>query len=44
MNLVKHKLQLENGMKLLDVGCGFGGLSHYLIQNYDIQIKSICVN
>lgn len=38
-DLICRKLQLQPGMTLLDIGCGWGGLMNYARQHY--QIKGI---
>ena len=32
--LLLERAQVENGQTILDLGCGFGGLSKYLLQHY----------
>ena len=32
--LVVSRAQVEDGQRVLDIGCGFGGLSKYLLQNF----------
>jgi cyclopropane-fatty-acyl-phospholipid synthase len=32
--LVVGRAQVEDGQRVLDIGCGFGGLSKYLLQNF----------
>ncbi|XP_021959250.1 cyclopropane-fatty-acyl-phospholipid synthase [Folsomia candida] len=41
MELTAEKLQLKAGMRVLDLGCGFGGLSRYLAKNFDIQVVGV---
>lgn len=36
LDLICRKLQLEPGMRLLDIGCGWGGLLDYAARNYGI--------
>lgn len=44
LDLVCQKLQLEPGMKVLDIGCGWGGSAKYLTENYDVQVIGITVS
>lgn len=44
LELVCQKLQLEAGMKVLDIGCGWGGSAKYLTENYDVQVIGITVS
>ncbi len=39
--LVCAKLGLQPGMRMLDVGCGWGSLSLYAAENFDIQVTSV---
>lgn len=32
--LVVDRAQIEDGQRILDIGCGFGGLSKYLLENF----------
>ena len=37
------KLYLKPGMKVLDVGCGWGGLALYLHKHYDVDVLGIAL-
>jgi len=37
--LVVARAQIEDGQRILDIGCGFGGLSKYLLDNF----QNVCV-
>ncbi len=39
--LICNKLGLKRGMKLLDVGCGWGGLIKYAVENYKVEAIGI---
>ena len=44
LNLVCRKLNLEKGMKVLDIGCGWGSFAKYAAENYDAEIVGITVS
>ena len=44
LDLIARKLQLEPGMKVLDIGCGWGGSMAYLQQRYGISGLGITVS
>ncbi|XP_021960703.1 cyclopropane-fatty-acyl-phospholipid synthase [Folsomia candida] len=41
MELTAEKLQIKAGIRVLDLGCGFGGLSRHLAKNFDIEVVGI---
>ncbi|CDF34472.1 Cyclopropane-fatty-acyl-phospholipid synthase family [Chondrus crispus] len=43
-DLICRKLQLRPGEKLLDIGCGWGGLAHYAAVNYGVSVVGITVS
>lgn len=42
--LICEKLYLKPGMKLLDIGCGWGGLALYAAKNYGVSVVGITVS
>ena len=44
MDLICRKLQLQPGMRLLDIGCGWGGLAAYAAQQYGVDVVGITVS
>ena len=36
LDLIARKLRLEPGMKVLDIGCGWGGAIHYFAERYGV--------
>ncbi len=44
LELICQKLQLKPGMKLLDIGCGWGGLAYYAATHYGVQVTGITVS
>ena len=44
MEMICRKLLLEPGMKVLDVGCGWGGLALWMAERYDVEVTGITVS
>lgn len=44
LDLVARKLQLEPGMRVLDIGCGWGGSLRYLAERYGINGVGITIS
>ncbi|HAN60460.1 MAG TPA: cyclopropane-fatty-acyl-phospholipid synthase, partial [Gammaproteobacteria bacterium] len=44
MDLICRKLGLQKGMRVLDVGCGFGGLAHWMASRYDVNVTAVTVS
>lgn len=44
LELVCKKLQLKPGMRLLDIGCGFGALAKYAAQNFSVEVVGITIS
>lgn len=44
LELVARKLELEPGMRVLDIGCGWGGTLRYLAERYGISGVGITVS
>lgn len=44
MKLICDKLHLEPGMKLLDIGCGWGSLARYAAKNYGVEAVGVTVS
>lgn len=38
MELIAQKLKLTPGMRVLDLGCGYGSTSKYLAERYDVSV------
>lgn len=44
LDLICKKLELRPGMKLLDIGCGWGGLARHAAQKYGVQVVGITIS
>jgi cyclopropane-fatty-acyl-phospholipid synthase len=42
--LVGDKLELKPGMRVLDVGCGWGGTARFLAERYQVEVVGITVS
>ncbi len=44
LDLICKKLNLKPGMRLLDIGCGWGGLAKYAAEKYKVKVTGITVS
>lgn len=44
MELICRKLLLKPGMRLLDIGCGWGGMAKYAAENYGVEVVGITLS
>lgn len=44
LDLICRKLKLEPGMKLLDIGCGWGGLAAYAAEHYGVEVTGVTIS
>lgn len=44
LELVCRKLDLQPGMKVLDIGCGWGGAARYMANRYKVAVTGITVS
>ncbi len=44
LELICRKLHLEPGMKILDIGCGWGAFGKYAAEKYDVEVVGITVS
>jgi cyclopropane-fatty-acyl-phospholipid synthase len=44
LDLVCRKMKLEPGMRVLDVGCGWGSFAKYAAENYGVHVTGISVS
>ena len=38
LKMIAEKLQLKPGMRVLDIGCGWGGLSQFMASQYGVSV------
>ncbi|HBI08920.1 cyclopropane fatty acyl phospholipid synthase [Franconibacter pulveris] len=44
LKLICDKLQLQPGMRLLDIGCGWGGLAEFAARNYGVSVVGVTIS
>ena len=44
LDLIGQKLNLQPGERLLDIGCGFGGLANYLSIKYGVYVYGVTIS
>lgn len=44
LDLICRKLQLEPGMRMLDIGCGWGGLAIYAAEKYKVDVVGVTIS
>lgn len=44
LDLICRKLQLQPGQRLLDIGCGWGGLARYAAENYGVKVVGVTIS
>ncbi|MGU9867132.1 cyclopropane fatty acyl phospholipid synthase [Kluyvera ascorbata] len=44
LKMICEKLQLKPGVRLLDIGCGWGGLAAYAAQNYGVSVDGVTIS
>jgi cyclopropane-fatty-acyl-phospholipid synthase len=44
LELICRKLQLKPGLRVLDIGCGWGGLARYAAEHYGVTVVGITVS
>jgi len=44
LDMICRKLQLEPGMTLLDIGCGWGGLAEYAARHYGVKVLGVTIS
>lgn len=44
MQLVAKKLDLRPGLRILDLGCGFGSMAHFLAEEYGVHVTGVTLS
>ena len=44
LKLIANKLALRPGMTVVDMGCGYGALSHYLAKHYRVRVVGVTLS
>ena len=44
LDLVARKLELEPGMRVLDIGCGWGGAARFMAERYGVKVLGISIS
>lgn len=44
LEMICRKLRLKSGERMLDIGCGWGGLICYAAQNYDVRAHGVTLS
>lgn len=44
LTLTCDKLKLQPGMKVLDIGCGWGGLAKFMAQRYKVSVVGVTIS
>lgn len=44
LQLICDKLQLQPGMRVLDIGCGWGGLARFMAKNYGVNVVGVTIS
>jgi cyclopropane-fatty-acyl-phospholipid synthase len=44
LDLICRKLRLKPGERLLEIGCGWGGLAHYAASHYGVEVLGVTVS
>ena len=44
LKMICEKLQLKPGMRLLDIGCGWGGLAEYAARHYGVAVEGVTIS
>jgi cyclopropane-fatty-acyl-phospholipid synthase len=44
LEMVCRKLELKPGMRVLDIGCGWGGMAQFAAENYGVEVLGITIS
>ncbi|MGW8160901.1 MAG: cyclopropane fatty acyl phospholipid synthase [Desulfobulbales bacterium] len=44
LDIVCRKLELKPGMRVLDIGCGWGGMAKFATENYGVKVVGVTIS
>jgi cyclopropane-fatty-acyl-phospholipid synthase len=44
LDLICRKLRLEPGLRLLDIGCGWGGMARFAAERYGVEVVGVTIS
>ena len=44
LDLICRKMQFEPGMRVLEIGCGWGGFAKYAAENYGVSVHGVTIS
>lgn len=44
LDLIARKLELQPGMKVLDIGCGLGGAAYQMAKTYGVSVTGVTIS
>lgn len=44
MDIICKKLELKPGMRVLDIGCGWGGFAKYAAEKYGVNVRGVTIS
>ncbi len=44
LDMVCRKLELKPGLRILDIGCGWGGMAQFAARNYGVEVLGITIS
>jgi cyclopropane-fatty-acyl-phospholipid synthase len=44
MELIAKKLNLKKGLRVLDIGCGFGAMAYFLARNFNVIVTGVTIS
>ena len=44
LDMICRKLELKRGMRLLDIGCGWGGMAQFAAENYGVEVLGVTIS
>jgi cyclopropane-fatty-acyl-phospholipid synthase len=44
LDMLCKKLNLKPGMRVVDIGCGWGYLMHYMVTHYNVKVVGVSIS